>query len=228
MASSKLKAKSVDRPTLYYGKHEYRVVVKSPHMFYVYGCKTIGDYIARITEVCEQYDSSKLYRWRPRPDVQPWEYDLINNILVLLSNYEAKKDYTSRKEGKSFTIYTSNTSIVKKVLSFYPEAEVTQVSLMPTGTMTFKREPPAKYRAYMSNNKMPAEFKEEMIAYLTRTPDIKPSGSFFEYLHRTSKFHYQSYLWDKYYIDYNDDKNLMMMTLMFPGMIGKNYKLEKK
>jgi hypothetical protein len=228
MASLKSKAKTTSRPSLYYGKYEYKVVVKSPHMYYTWGCKTIDDYRNRIITVCEEYDSSRMYRWRPRPDVEDWEYDLIEKLLNLATKYKEKVEYTTRRENKSFGIYTSNVKIVKEVLSFKPDAEITQISLMPQGVLTFKREPPAKYRAYTTNNKMPIDFKEEMKKYLARTPDVKPSNAFYEFLHRTTKFSYSPWLWSSYYLDYNDDKNLMMMTLMFPGMIGKNYKLEKK
>jgi hypothetical protein len=89
--------------------------------------------------------------------------------------------------------------------------------------MLFKREPPAKYRAYTTNGKMPSDFKESFMDYITRTPDVRPSSSFMNYFGRRN-----TYLWDKYYIDYDDEKNLMMIMLMFPGMIGKKYKLEKK
>lgn len=226
MASSNLNAKLIDRTTLYYNKYEYRVVVKSPHMFYTWYCDTIDDFRERITEATNEFDNSKLYRFRPRP-IEDWEYELIENILDLQQKYKSTKELTCRREGQSCCIYTSDIKIVNKILSFYPEAETNQVTLMPTGVMTFKREPPAKYRAYTTNKKMPVGFKEEFIEYLNRTPDIKPSDSFYAYLHRPSQYHLP-WLWDKYYIDYNDEKNLMMIMLMFPGMIGKKYKLEKK
>lgn len=230
MASSNLKAKLIDRTTLYYNKYEYRVVVKSPHMFYTWFCDNIDDFRNAITDACNEYDKheNKTYYWRRgRPNVEDWEYELIENLLNLIQKHKPKKQLTVRKENQTCCIYTSDVKIVKKILSFYPDAEINQVSLMPTGVMTFKREPPAKYRAYTTNSKMPIGFKEEFIEYLNRTPDIKPSDSFYAYLHRTNRV-YQPWLWDKYYIDYDDDKNLMMIMLMFPGLIGKKYKLEKK
>lgn len=227
MASSNLKAKSLDRTALYYGKFEYRVVVNSPNMFYSYSCKTIDEYKNRIIEICEDYDNN-MYRWRKKPIVEDWEYELIENIINLEQTYKIKKDYTLRRENTTCCIYTSNLKLVNEVLGFAPNATINRVNLMPTGVMLFKRTPPAKYRVYMSNNKMPADFKEELLSYIARTPDVTPSNAFYDYLQRTTKFHYQSYLWDKYYVDYNDDKNLMMMTLMFPGMIGKKFKLEQK
>lgn len=226
-ASSKLKAKSVDRTSLYYGKFEYRLVVKSPHMFYSWNCKTIDDYKARITEIQADYENTKLLYWRPRPDPSLEEYELIENLYNLKTKYQFKHDFTFRREGDNCNVYTSNIKIVKDVLSFYPNAELSKVELAPAGTKYFKKDPPAKYRAYMTNNKMPAEFKQDMKDYLTRTPDVQASNAFYTYLNRANHY-YQTWLWDTYFIDYNDERNLMMMHLMFPGAIGKTYKLEKK
>lgn len=233
MALSKLKAKSVERTGLYYGKFEYRLVVTSPHMFYSFYCKDIDTYRDRIAEICAEYEANehnnKWLNWRrPKPDVSEWEYELIENILNLAKTYTPSRDYTIRREGSNCNIYTSNTQLAQHVLSFYPVAEVTKVELMPAGVLLFKREPPAKYRAYFTNNKVPPSFKEDFLEYLSRTPDIVPSMALETYLNRPSKFFYNHYLWDKYYVDYNDDKNLMMLMLMFPDAIGKRYKLEKK
>ena len=218
MASSKLKAKPLDRTTLYYGKFEYRVVVKN-----------IDEYRQRIDEECSYCDAHpSTSQWRPRPDVEDWEYQLIENIFNLEKKYKVKQDYTVRREGKCRNIYTSNINIVNEILSFKPDVEITQVNLMPTGIKYFKRTPPSKYRAYMTNNKMSSEFKTDMLQYLSRTPDVRPSEAFFTFLNRISKYGYDAYLWDTYFVDYDDDKNLMMMMLMFPGAIGKKYKLEQK
>ena len=233
MASSKLKAKTVERTALYYGKYEYRAVVNSPNMFYTWSCKTIDQFKSRIQEITLEYeqnsDKPNWLTWRrPKPIIEDWEYELIENVLNLEQKYKIKQDFTLRREGNNCCIYTSNKKLLTEVLSFAPDAKVDQVVLMPTGVLVFKREPPAKYRAYMSNRKMPLDFKEDFIEYMNRTPDIRPSNAFYTYLHRSSNGHYPPWLWDKYYIDYDDEKNLMMMTLMFPGMIGKKFKLEKK
>ena len=232
MASSKLKAKSVDRTNLYYGKFEYRLVVESPNMFYTWSCKTIEDYRARILEICTEYDENVdrpgFMTWRkPKPVVTDDEFELIENLFNLEKKYKIKQDFTFRREGCFCNVYTSNINVIKDVLSFYPSAEITKVDLAPTGIKYFKKDPPATYRAYMTNNRMSPEFKLEMLEYLKRTPDVRPSNAFYTYLHRVNH-HYHVWLWDTYFVDYDDDKNLMMMTLMFPGMIGKKYKLEKK
>ncbi len=228
MVSSNLTVKSVDRTNLYYGKFEYRIETKSPHMFYSWSCKNIDQYKARIREIREDYDKTRFAYHRPKPNPQEWEYELIENLLNLQVKYTVKKDFTYRREGEICNIYTSNMQIINDIISFYPKAAIFKVDVAPQGIKYFKRTPPAKYRAYMTNNRMSGEFRQEFLEYLERTPDIRPSDAFYTYLKRSNNYHYHSYLWDTYFIDYDDDKNLMMMMLMFPGAIGKKYKLEQK
>lgn len=227
-----MKAKEVNRTNLYYGKYEYRLVVTSPHMFYSWSCNTIDDYKQRIKEVCDDFDASGIERgraWRhAKPEVTDEEYQLIENLLNLPNKYTIKKDFTFRREGKNCNVYTSNTNIVKEVLSFYPNAEIAKVDLAPTGIKYFKKDPPAKYRTYMSNNKTSPDFKQDMLDYMKRTPDIYASNAFYTFLKRPYHYHYKVWLWNSYFVDYNDEKNLTMMKLLFPEAIGKTYKLEKK
>ena len=96
------------------------------------------------------------------------------------------------------------------------------------GIKYFKNDPPANYRAYMTSNQMPADFKADMVEYLERTPDIRPSKSFENFLAPNRYHHSTIWLWSNYFVDYDDERNLMMMHLMFPSAIGKTYKLEKK
>lgn len=230
MASLKLKVDVVERTALYFNKHEYRAVIQTPNMFYSHHCKTPDKFRERIDAVCKEYDSfgEQIRYWRrPKPEVDLDEFIIISGLIYFKQKYKNTDVVTFRNEGNSCAIYTSDINILNEVASFAPYAACAKVSLMPAGVMVFKRNPPAKYRAYLSNKQMPIDFKTDMLEYLARTPDITPSSSFYTYLQRAN-YRYATYLWDKYYVDYNDDKNLMMMTLMFPGMIGKTYKLEKK
>lgn len=231
MESLKLKVDLIDRTALYFNKHKYRAVIYTPHLFYSYNCKTPDAFRKRIDEICKEYDDNgeNWYRWRkPRPDVQLEEYIIISGLICLKQKYKNSDEVTFRRENNTCCVYASDISVLNEIASFHPNATFNQVSLMPAGVKVFKRNPPAKYRAYMSNAKMPVDFKEEMLSYLQRTPDVRPSDSFYTYLNRNVRHNYQSYLWDTYFVDYDDDKNLMMMMLMFPGMVGKTYKLEKK
>lgn len=231
MALSNLVINTVDRTNLFFNKFSYRVNINGvPCSYWMRRCKTIDDYIAQLEHQYDLYEEQQKryqHQWYRKP-LHPSEIDLqkIENLLTLIQRYKDKSIVTYRHEHENISIYTNDLEIAKVFAEKLDVSVITEVTLTPDGVKLFKREPPAKYRAYTTNGKMPNDFKQEFIEYLERTPDVRPSEAFYTYLHRNRG--YQSYLWDTYFIDYDDDKNLMMMTLMFPGMIGKKYKLEKK
>lgn len=231
MALSKSVIKTVDRTNLFYNKFCYRVVISAPSIYWVQRCKTIDDFVFSIVEQYEQWEQTKSRYpngwYRSPPSIDELDIDLMEKIIKLVQKNNDKSKTTYRYEGgSSLSVYTND---LKIATSFSKLASnlITEVKLMPTGVMQFKKDPPAKYRLYTTNKRMSITFKEEFLDYLERTPDITPSNAFYTYLHRDHS-RYPPWLWDRYYVDYNDEKNLMMMSLMFPGMIGKKYKLEKK
>ena len=229
MASSKLLIKKLDRTSLFFNKFAYRVIIHSvPSVSWVHKCANIQDYIDviddkyRVWEETNQRYPSSWYRIPTKSE----DLDLIRieNLIDLMQTYNDKSVVSYRKEYESLSVYTTDLKIAKVFADKLSIGIITEVDPMPTGVMLFKRQPLKKYRAYVTNNKMPNEFKQEFLAYLEKTPDVKPSAAFAGYFSRAR----QTYLWDKYFVDYDDEKNLMMMMLMFPGMIGKKFKLEKK
>jgi hypothetical protein len=228
MASSKLVIKSIDRTNLFFNKFAYRVNIHSvPSIDWVHKCTNIQDYIDHIDDkyrVWEETNQRYPSSWYRIPSKSE-DLDLlkIESLINLIRTYTDKSVVYYRKEYQTLSVYTTNLDIAKIFANKLSVGIITEVNTMPTGVMLFKREPPAKYRAYTTNNKMPDDFKEQFVAYLERTPDIRPSVSLKHYFVRRN-----TYLWDTYFVDYDDEKNLMMMMLMFPGMIGKKFKLEKK
>ncbi len=228
MALSKLVIKTVDRPNLFFNKFVYRINVTGvPSVHRINKCTNIQDYIDYIDKLYADWESSNQRYpngwYRTPPSSSDIDLIRVENLIGLMQKYNDKSLITYRSENSTVSVYTSDLVLAKEFADTLSVGLLTQVNPMPTGVMLFKREPPAKYRAYATNNKMTPDFKESFVAYLERTPDVKPSSSLMSYFVGRN-----TWLWDRYYLDYDDEKNLMMMMLMFPGMIGKMYKLEKK
>lgn len=228
MALSKLVIKTLDRTNLFFNKFAYRVNIHSvPGVERVHKCANIQAYVDIIDDKYRVWEEThKRYpnSWYRTP-AKSSDLDLtrIENLIDLMHTYTDKSVVHYRKEYQTLSVYTTDLDIAKIFADKLSVGLITEVNPMPTGVMLFKREPPAKYRAYTTNDKMPADFKENFVAYLERTPDIKPSASL-----KSCLVGRNTWLWDTYFVDYDDERNLMMMMLMFPGMIGKKYKLEKK
>ena len=228
MALSKLVIKTLDRTNLFFNKFVYRINVTGvPSVHRINKCANIQDYIDYIDKLYADWESSNQRYpngwYRTPPNSSDIDLVRVENLIGLMQKYNDKSLITYRSENSTVSVYTSDLVLAKEFADTLSVGLLTQVNPMPTGVMLFKREPPAKYRAYATNNKMTPDFKESFVAYLERTPDVKPSSSF-----KNSFTRRYNYLWDNYYVDYDDEKNLMMMMLMFPGLIGKKYKLEKK
>ena len=226
MALSKLAIKTIDRPNLFYNKFSYKIDIHNiPMIHHLKKCTNIIDYLEEVDARYIEWESTKdryPNGWYRNP-ISPADVDVprIEQLIQLMQQYNDKSQVMYRKEHKTVIVYTSELTIIEKFAKLTPR-NITYISLSPE-VMFFKRTPPAKYRAYVTNNQMPADFKENFMEYLKRTPDVKISSAFHSYFTRR-----WNRLWDRYYVDYDDEKNLMMMMLMFPNMIGKKFKLEKK
>ena len=189
MALSKLVIKTLDRPNLFFNKFIYRINVTGvPNAHWVPKCPTILEYIDRINDRYADFEQSKErypHGWyRPPPSSSEIDSVRIENLIGLVQKYNDKTIVNYRNENSTVSVYTSDLVIAKEFANTLSIGLLTQVNVMPTGVMLFKREPPAKYRAYTTSNKMPPDFKESFIAYLERTPDVKPSRLFKNYLIR--------------------------------------------
>lgn len=225
--SSKLKIKVQDRPTLYYGKFNYRVNFTIPELYWT----GFGDDIVAYREgiqarLREEQDNPAWYNTNNRVKVERIDYDLIEKFLDFRNKYKKDKQLvTLRQERDTVGVFTSDTDIVKEVQSLFPYTKTTHVVAMPQGVLYFKKDPPAKYRVYFKSSSTADTVREDLREYLARTPDVVPNTS----LERALRKDYRrAFFHNGQYLNYNDDRNLVMMHLMFPGILGKSYKLEKK
>lgn len=231
MASSKLVIKKVDRTNLYYNKFCYRVVISAPGLHWVQNTKTMQDFVDSVTARYDDWEAN-MNRYpngwyRKPPSIAELDLDLIDKIITLIQKNKDKSKATYRYEGDNMSVFTSDIKLAKTFAKLSNNV-ITEVNLMPNGIKYFKKDPPAKFRAYMTNNKVSSQLPDDMVEYFNRTPDIQPSGAFYQWLHRRNRYHSHAWLWHNYFIDYNDERNLMMLRLLFPEAIGKTYKLEKK
>lgn len=232
MASSKSTIKLVDKVQLYFKKYSYKASITTDGVYWIRMCENMDTFHELVTNrytEWEQHKNRYPYGWYRQPlALAAHDLDLIEyliNLKVSLKNTDTK----FRHEHETFTLYTNDEALIKQLNKHDSRWKTEKAIPSPAGVKYFKKDPPAKYRTYFTANKVGSEFTQEMIDYLNRTEDLIPSSSLYEWLHRRTRYN-GSYIWlnSYHFIDYNDEKNLMMMHLMFPGAIGVTYKLEKK
>jgi hypothetical protein len=180
-----------------------------------------------LTEFRERVKEEEKYKltYRKKINLNTIDYEAVGSYINFRKKYKKSKDLTFRREGNGVCIYSNDLNIVNEVLAFGPNSEVTQVVPMPAGVIQFKKEPPAAYRIFLKTLTKPGHIRQELIDYLERTPDMVPNST----LERALGQRWPNvYFHEGHYFNYNDDRNILMMHLMFPGILGKSYKLEKK
>jgi hypothetical protein len=223
MALSSSMIKIAERKSLYFNKFSYRVQLKLEGLYYTYQLDNINDFRELVEKLAREYDR---YYYRRQINMNSINYELIGKYLDFVSKYKRNKNMvTVRHEGSSVCIYANELEIISEVLDFSPDSEVIQVVPMPAGVIQFKKDPPAAYRIYCKSSTHPGSIRQELSDYLERTPDMVPNSVLKRKLEETRP---NVYFNQHTYFDYNDDRNILMMHLSFPGLLGKSYKLEKK
>ena len=214
---SKIKVK--DGKRLYFNKFSYKVHLKSYELYHAHWVDNINEFRKEIEERAKNSKGRII-------DTTRIDYEVIEKYLTFRNKYKQNKNLVAlRREGDGIGIYVNEVKIIDEVLNFSPDAEVTQIIPMPSGVILFKQDPPAAYRIYCKTSTQSGSIREEIIEYLERTPDMVPNIVLKRALsHRWSKAYFHA----GQYFDYNDDNNILVMHLMFPGILGKSYKLEKK
>ena len=221
LSKSKIKVKDARR--LYFNKFSYRVQLRLEGLYYTHGLDNINDFRELIEKLVKEHDR---YYYRRQIDKDSINYEHIAKYLNFCNKYKQNTNLVSRRhEGSSVCIYANELEIINEVLDFSPDAEVTQVVPMPAGVIQFKKDPPAAYRIYCKSSIQSGSIRKELFDYLERTPDMVPNSVLKRTLQRSWP---NVYFDDRNYFDYNDDRNILMMHLLFPGLLGKSYKLEKK
>ena len=213
----------VDREKLYFNKYMYRGVFETKHLYYIHDAKNIDQYVSNLAHA---RSNARTYSWRKTiADDSLIDFDLIEKIINFKSKHFGKS-ITFRSEGDKLAVFTNDLQVVSEMPTVQPNASLTQVVLNQIGVKYFKNKPPSKYRVYLRDRKITEETRDLFRDFCKR--DIAdPCDSLTRTLNSKNSWKW-SYINKGQFINYDDETTLSYMGLMFPELIGKSYKLEKK
>ena len=224
-----LKFKLETREKLYFKKFKYKTSIKAPLLFYLHGIKSFSSFKAR----CEDARISAWDRLGPYHDtrVDPIptakEYEWYEKIIEFRAMF-VELGNTTRIENRTLSFYTNDVLLLKHLYTLYPSLTISEIDLSPTGVIYFKRhDPPATNRTYLKSKIVTNEEKKELLDYFNRTPSIYPSRALASWINYPSSYGI-SYSSQSHFVDYDYEGTQMMLHLLFPNLVGKSYKLEKK
>ena len=219
--------KSEIRPNLYYNKYKYRGTIVDQNIRFICSCKTFAQFLNFIKN--EEKYPNHCYQQRlrilPNTDAQ---LDEVKNIIEYRNKMQLIEGVVIRREHNSISFYSNNIELLKEIWEFRPNSFITEANAMPTGVMTFVKEPQHKYRLYLVNGRVNASSREELAAYVNRSA-IFPCHALSRWLKRNRLVHYvYEYSNNKFFLEYDDPGTLTVLGLICPELIGKVYKLEKR
>jgi hypothetical protein len=160
--------------------------------------------------------------------------DYLEDIVDFKRNHRDKAIAFRQERGlDKIQAYTNDVEIVKdafRIKNTYDNAKLTVeevANTFPEGVKYFKEDPPAKMRVHFNDYYGPTEIKQELTELFSRL-DATPSRSLKETLNYQWKGVSNCWLGKTLFFDCNDESTISYFSLMFPHLVGKIYRLEKK
>lgn len=211
----------------YYGKHRYRARVTIPGIRRMYFSKTFRDFTVRL-------NGGQTPSWRNVPkkeviEIAPHLADL-EKLYDWTATQKKAKSVTIRSESNTMAIFSNDLSLLhtlRNVTSLvdFTEAETGQF----VGIKNFVNEPKHKYRIYLRSKVVESSFRTDFIQFLKTQPKLYPSSSLKSWLSSSNQWSWSHrYTSSSHFIDYDDESTLSYLMLMYGGIFGKRYKLEKR
>lgn len=222
-----LKTNKIIREKLFLNQYKYRVKIRIDALRFFY------PYLLRVHE----YGSHKADHHYSE-FLSPAEIKTISNLVGFKNKYSSILGTKIRKDYGCFTVFTQNKDVVDEVIELVENPnnltdnkatiEVTEIiDLVPEGIKYFKRTPDAKKRVYLKEQYVSGlELANELNDFFDRSPSLKPSKSLKSDI--SEQRWKRTWIQRHHYFDCNSDADISYFVLVFPELVNKIYKLEKK
>lgn len=224
-----LKTSKIVREKLFLNQYKYRVKIRLDALRFFY------PYMINAHTLSNSIDYDKRYLEL----MSPAEIKTIKNLILFKKNYSNILGTTIRKDYCCFTVFTNSSETVQEAvdsvedsilgLSNKASIDVTEITdLIPEGIKYFKRTPNAKKRVYLKEQYVSGrELADDLTDFFARSPNLKPSKSLMEDISEKSKWQ-RTWIQTHHYFDCDADADISYFMLVFPELVKKIYKLEKK
>jgi hypothetical protein len=229
MESFKLKVEK--RNKLYFNKYRYKTVLVIPGAGYTYYINDIDTFVARTEKL---RDNNNRYGVRILTNSWKEYWDEINiekiSKFITWRNVVSKEKCMYRMQGDSVSFFSNDLSLLQTLKSIDEKASFYEVQCYDSpDTLYFKREPKYKFRTYFRSKRMPKNFSENVRDLSEIYKDsLHFCPALFRALFVKSQYNPYRYMHGSYYVEYNDEKMLTILSMWFPDMLAKTYSLAKE
>ncbi len=166
----------------------------------------------------------------------PDGYAAIARYLLWKNEYAAKtnKQALVRVEYNTASVFSNDLALLETLEDIDPgvmQIQYSQVDLsIPVGVKYFVDQPKHNYRVYFKSGLNDANFRIMVSEFIERYRDsstvIVPSRALLWWV--TNPSWTSRYSQTVYYLDYDVESTIMLITLVFGNLIKQTFKLEKK
>jgi hypothetical protein len=219
------------RDMLYFSNYEYRLRLNVPNVYYVWYCKKVEDLDNRINGKCPTW--AKIPITKKQSVIE--HRDALVSIINLILEKKKAKNFATRIEGDTLAVFSNDLSFLNNVANSigtnYRE-DITQATTSAfAGVKTFVKEPKHKFRVYFKSRRVDENFQVEFRDFLSRNKTLYASPALKKWAmtksHRYGPWYFR-WISSMWFIDYDDESTLSYLALMYPELLGKKYKLEKR
>lgn len=211
------------RGTLYYNKYKYKANFTLKGARRTYGLTSIEKFKERIA------NSNGYYKAK----LTAFDIPAIDRFMNWRTIHAS--EVRLRIEQDTVCVFSNDLPLLNTLDKIDPSMKVTCYQIddnIPIGIKYFVREPKYKYRAYLKGRIISDHFRQDLIdfeqRYLSSGTEIHFSKGLRMWLNRVKRYGYMYTTQSSFFIDYNQESTLALLSIMFTDMIGKRYKLEKQ
>lgn len=226
MESSKLKVEK--RNKLYFNRFKYKAVAHIQGAAYTYYTPDLETFVSRMEKL---RDNKPRYGVRILKDDWHEYWDEVNldriSQLITWRNVVKKEKCLIRIQGDNVSFFSNELPLLQTLTSIDPEIRLTEAHCHESNYMYFKKEPKYKYRTFFRAKRMPKDFSENIRTLQGMYNTIHFSEGLFKSLFHNN-WHPYRYMHGSYFVEYNDEKMLTILSMWFPDMLAKTYVLAKE
>jgi hypothetical protein len=217
---------------LYFNKFQYKAVCNIQGAAYTYYTPNLATFVARMEKLKDAKFNNR-YGVRTIDDSWKvyWEEVNVDQISQFLNwrNTIDKDKCMIRIQGDMVSFFSNNLNLLETLKSIDNNLRFFESKVLAPNTIYFKKQPKFKFRTFFKGKRCPEEFLPNILEFSERYVDLNLSQGLKRLANdrknTISKF---LYLHSSYFVEYDDESMITIMHMLFPGMVGKTYKLDKR
>lgn len=219
---------SEKRNKLYFNKFKYRAVVYIQGAAYTYYTPDMETFMSRMEKL---RDNKPRYGVRVLTDEWKEYWDEVNldriSQLITWRNVVSKEKCMIRIQGDHVSFFSNELPLLQTLDSIDSGVRITEAICFDPDKLYFKRQPKYKYRTYFRGKRIPKDFSDNVRTLQDMYKSLNFSkGIFTSLFHNT--WHPYRYIHGSYFVEYNDQQMLTILSMWFPDMLAKTYTLAKE